>query len=78
MNIQAVADNLRNTINGKEEAMAVYKDAMLNTEGASHRVVATVVKFLEINIIELKAILHDVEQCRPDWTEYLNPVTGEQ
>jgi hypothetical protein len=33
---------------------------------------------LEVNINELKRILADVEQCRPDWTEYLNPVTGEK
>jgi hypothetical protein len=46
-------------------------------ENESPETYATV-KFLEINIDELKRILQDVEQCRPDWTKYLNPVTGEK
>jgi hypothetical protein len=49
------------------------------SEDAHVRMVAyAVAKMLEINIDELRRILQDVEQCRPDWTEYLNPVTGEE
>jgi hypothetical protein len=55
MNIQTVAENLRNTIKGKEEMLT-----MLN----SRRVIDNVaIKFLTINIDELKRILQDVEQC---------------
>ena len=55
MNIQTVASNLRNTIKGKEEVLT-----MLN----SRRVVDNVaIKFLTINIDELKRILQDVESC---------------
>ena len=55
MNIQTVASNLRNTIAGKEEMLT-----MLN----SRRVVDNVaIKYLTINIDELRRILQDVEQC---------------
>ena len=55
MNIQTVANNLRMTIAGKETMLA-----SLN----SRRVIDKVaIKFLEINIDELKRILQDVEQC---------------
>jgi hypothetical protein len=55
MNIQTVATNLRNTIAGKEEMLT-----MLN----SRRVVDNVaIKFLTINIDELRRILQDVESC---------------
>ena len=55
MNIQTVAENLRNTIAGKE-----YMLSNLN----SRRVIDKVaIKYLEINIDELKRILQDVEQC---------------
>ena len=55
MNIQTVATNLRNTIAGKEEMLT-----MLN----SRRVVDNVaIKYLTINIDELRRILQDVEQC---------------
>ena len=56
MNIQTVADNLRNTIAGKEQMLS-----NLN----SRRVIDTVtIHFLEVNIAELKRILQDVEQCQ--------------
>ena len=55
MNIHTVAENLRNTIAGKEQML--YN---LN----SRRVIDKVaIKYLEINIAELKRILQDVEQC---------------
>ena len=55
MNIQTVAGNLRNTIAGKE--------LMLTTLTARRVVDKVAIKYLEINIDELKRILQDVEQC---------------
>jgi hypothetical protein len=74
MNIQTVAENLRNTIAGKEMLLETYKNPSILTKPIRE----TMAHMLEININELKRILQDVEQCRPDWTEYLNPVTGEK
>lgn len=70
MNIHTVASNLRNTIAGKEALLAELKGRRVTPEVSIH--------YLEINIDELQRILEDVEQCRSDWTEYLNPVTGEK
>lgn len=54
MNISTVADNLRNTIAGKEALLAEY-------ENQSEKMV--IAGMLRINIDELKRILQDVEQC---------------
>ena len=67
MNIQTVAENLRNTIAGKEKYLAECNKA-LNVqvdpldEGERMALQATV-EFLKININELKVILFDVEKC---------------
>jgi hypothetical protein len=67
MNIQTVAQNLRNTISGKEK----YLDRLSNphdpydefkTEGGVMARRATI-DFLKINIDELKRILADIEKC---------------
>ena len=55
MNIQTVANNLRNTIAGKEKLLADLTSRRIPPEATIH--------FLEINIDELKRILQDVEQC---------------
>jgi hypothetical protein len=55
MNIQTVADNLKNTIAGKEELLSDLKGRRIPPEVSIH--------YLEININELKRILEDVEQC---------------
>jgi hypothetical protein len=56
MNIQTVADNLRNTIAGKQ--------AMLDGLKVSEKEGYFIIKnWLEINIDELQRILADVEQC---------------
>ena len=68
MNIQTVAQNLRNTIAGKEAFLEIsmerlrshYKDRMDNDTWFS---IKATVEFLAINIDELKRILQDVEQC---------------
>lgn len=65
MNIQTVADNLRNTIAGKEILYGKLLDKVIAEELPNDWVGAQLVK---INIDELKRILLDVEQCRPEWT----------
>ena len=62
MNIQTVAENLRNTIAGKEKYLASLGNTRDINEGAAMAIEATR-QFLEININELKVILFDVEQC---------------
>jgi hypothetical protein len=69
MNIQTVADNLRNTIGVKEKLLGDYETKAIAAYGKSRysnievtAIVATV-EFLQINIGELKNILKDVEQC---------------
>ena len=69
MNISTVAQNLRNTIAGKEQMLAEYRSALALSHlgptpivGAELAVVSTI-EFLEINIAELRRILRDVEQC---------------
>ncbi len=66
MNIQTVATNLRNTIAGKEHMLDSHKRYLRGQgiTGAETIASETIVKFLEINIDELKRILQDVEQCR--------------
>ena len=64
MNIQTVADNLRNTIAGKEELLTKWQEFHpVESSDRSHK--ATMVGMLELNIGELKRILADVEQCIP-------------
>jgi len=54
MNIQTVAENLRNTIAGKEELLALCPETEKNIN---------IRAFLKVNIDELRRILQDVEQC---------------
>lgn len=56
MNIQTVADNLRNTIAGKEAMLAGLVD---NGKEGYH----ILAHMLSMNIDELKTILADVEKC---------------
>jgi len=78
MNIHTVAENLKNTIAGKEQYLTecnavLYKDFL---EGGALIAVETTAKFLKINIDELKRILQDVEKCCEKATEdswALNP-----
>ena len=68
MNIHTVAENLRNTIAGKEAYLASLKDPddMFNME--ARMVVIATREFLTININELKVILHDVEVCAEQYS----------
>jgi hypothetical protein len=68
MNIQTVAENLRNTIAGKQ--------AMLDGLKVSEKEGYFIIKnWLEINIEELKRILQDVEVCIADEID-ANKFTG--
>ena len=65
MNIETVAENLRNTIAGKEHLLEQYSrtlegDKMLYEQKIA---VGAASEFVKINIAELKRILQDVEQC---------------
>ena len=62
MNIQTVAENLRNTIIGKEDLLISLRGRRIPPEAT--------IKFLEVNIDELKKILADVEQCMADNKEF--------
>ena len=59
MNIQTLAENLRNTIAGKEMLLETYKNPSILTKPIRE----TMAHMLEINIAELNRILQDVEQC---------------
>lgn len=63
MNIYKVRDNLINTIRGKEEMLAKYKDIQKTAMGAEDIVVYSVMRFLEVNLEELYGILTDVQLC---------------
>jgi hypothetical protein len=72
MNIQTVADNLRNTIAGKEQLYANHAQEMRKLYGSTEEdsytklaVCLSSMEYLRINIDELRRILGDVEQCRP-------------
>lgn len=62
MNIQTVAENLRNTIAGKEYMLQELQGMKFNEIGKNLANDATI-EFLKINIDELKRILADVETC---------------
>ena len=64
MDIQTVAQNLRNTIAGKEKYLVGLREGLKEelSEGAFMAVVTTT-QMLDINIDELKRILADVEKC---------------
>lgn len=60
MNINTVAENLKKTIAGKEAYLEqMRKDIVQYNQTVNY----AVAKMLELNINELKVILHDVEKC---------------
>ena len=73
MNLQTVITNLRNTIAGKEMLLDSYKNPSVNPYPKF--VKEAMIDFLEVNIDELKRILQDVEQCRPEWNVHTCPYT---
>ena len=67
MNIQTVAENLRNTIAGKEHLLDQYSRVLDGDKMLYEQKIAAgaASEFVKINIDELKRILQDVEQCEP-------------
>ncbi len=66
MNIHTVAENLRNTIAGKEQLLEEYKKASLiavRNDTPDRVTIGAMAGFLSTNIDELKRILQDVESC---------------
>ena len=64
MDLQTVITNLRNTIAGKEEALALYESRrdIPRAPGDQMAIVATI-EFLKISIGELNRILDDLVEC---------------
>jgi len=65
MNIQTVAENLRNTIAGKVKHQVELEYALTLSTMAEGTALTATLEYLKINIDELKRILQDVEQCIP-------------
>lgn len=63
MNIQTVAQNLRNTIAGKERFLRVREMTILPDDKIKKMANEVIDHMLQENIDELKRILQDVEQC---------------
>lgn len=68
MKLETVRENLTRTIAGKEHMLDSHKRYLSGQgiTGAETIASETIVKFLEINIDELKRILTDVELCMND------------
>ena len=64
MDIRTVAENLRNTIESKEYMLQELEGMKFEGIG-KHIANDATIKFLKINIDELRSILQDVEQCGP-------------
>lgn len=70
MNIYTVRDNLIKTIEGKEGYINVLLAALREDLEFNERIVFdTTIKFLEVNLIELRGILKDVTICCNQATE---------
>ena len=70
MNIETVAQNLRNTIAGKEMLLATYENPLVGRQDAGGRMAMDMmIEVLKMNIGELKRILEDVEKCVADDVE---------
>ena len=63
MNISTVAENLRNTIAGKELLVAHYRKVAANQGATLDNVNIVFAGFVQDNVDELKRVLQDVEQC---------------
>ena len=63
MNIETVAQNLRNTIAGKEILVAHYHKVATNQGNALDNINTAFAGFVQHNVDDLRRILKDVEQC---------------
>lgn len=63
MTIDKIRENLQNTIKGKEDlVLKMYRERGKIT-GAERIAVDAAIEFIELNVLELKKILKDVEEC---------------
>ncbi len=68
MNKSTIIQNLKNTIEGKEKMLAQHQSALaLSYLGptplpGSELAFVAIIKFLEVNLVELKNILKDVQK----------------
>jgi predicted transcriptional regulator len=69
MNIHTVAENLRNTIAGKEQHLKTLNSDLVAGDYVDRTVTKTTIEFLKLNIDELRRILQDVEVCCQQHTE---------
>lgn len=70
MNIHTVAENLRNTIEGKEGYRQVLARSLDEDLEFNERIVIqTTINFLEVNLDELRKILADVEVCCQQYSD---------
>ena len=74
MNIHTVAENLRNTIAGKEKMLEEVRQARADNgygpgDIAQDASLFATQEFLKVNIDELKRILQDVEVCCKQYSE---------
>ena len=63
MNIETVAENLRDIIAGKELLVAHYRKVATNQGNALDNINTAFAGFVQDNVDELRRILKDVEQC---------------
>ncbi len=63
MKIETVAENLRDTIAGKELLVAHYRKVAANQGNALDNINIAFAGFVQDNVDELKRVLQDVEQC---------------
>ena len=62
MTLQQVIDNLKNTISGKEQALAMFESRKhFPRADIDQMAMISSIEFLKVNIAELKRILADVE-----------------
>ena len=63
MNIETVAENLRDTIASKELLVAHYRKVATNQGNALDNINTAFAGFVQHNVDELRCILQDLEQC---------------
>ena len=63
MNIETVAENLRDIIAGKELLVAHYRKVATNQGNALDNINTAFAGFVQDNVDELRRVLKDVEQC---------------
>jgi hypothetical protein len=68
MDLQTIRTNLQRTIVGKEALLIQYQHQrqVLPSRGGDAMALVATIRFLETNLVELRAILKDVDQAIAD------------